>query len=261
MDNSDMPKTNKDFQENDEDFFQTFINYNGDEDIDVGSIKQDNNATAIQFTFLKPNIDVSNSKKNNQHLYGNPSFMIDEPTCELDDFSFEFEIVEQPQQCRISNYGAKDRRPIDPAPILRLRILNEKTVDFPPFFVVQVSLWSADMKRQLDLVKNKHQALRTLMGSVVASPSLLKDLDGQEAYYFAFPDLSVRMTGEYRLQFTLMHLTRSKIIKSLFSEPFTVYSAKAYPGMKESSELAKHLFRQGLKLTIRTQNSARDTVK
>jgi hypothetical protein len=34
-------------------------------------------------------------------------------------------IEEQPIQCRISGFGEKDRRPIDPAPILRLMILDE----------------------------------------------------------------------------------------------------------------------------------------
>lgn len=33
-------------------------------------------------------------------------------------------VVEQPQQCRMSGYGEKDKRPIDPAPIIKLIILN-----------------------------------------------------------------------------------------------------------------------------------------
>lgn len=33
-------------------------------------------------------------------------------------------VVEQPQQCRMSGYGEKDRRPIDPAPIVKLIVLN-----------------------------------------------------------------------------------------------------------------------------------------
>lgn len=64
------------------------------------------------------------------------------------------------------------------------------------------------------------------------------------------------------------------MIQEVFSDPFTVFSAKSYPGMKgnaatailkipanyiymivkiESSPLSRHLAKQGLKLTVRTQ--------
>ncbi|KAI8984429.1 velvet factor-domain-containing protein [Mycotypha africana] len=101
-------------------------------------------------------------------------------------------------------------------------------------------------------------ASRLLMGSVISSPSFLKDYNPHEtvnkrAYFFAFPDLSVRITGQFRLQFSLIDLARNKIVSDVFSDPFTVYPAKSYPGMKESSPLSKHLAHQGLKLTVRKQ--------
>lgn len=34
------------------------------------------------------------------------------------------QIVEQPEQCRMSGDSVKDRRPIDPAPIIKLSIFN-----------------------------------------------------------------------------------------------------------------------------------------
>jgi hypothetical protein len=51
-------------------------------------------------------------------------------------------------------------------------------------------------------------SLKLLIGSLVSSPELLRDLENVKAYYFSFPDLSVRMTGQYRLQFSLIHLAR-----------------------------------------------------
>ncbi|KAG1461307.1 hypothetical protein G6F55_003644 [Rhizopus delemar] len=164
------------------------------------------------------------------------------------------QIVEQPEQCRVSGDSVKDRRPIDPAPIIKLSVFNsdlqriEESTD-NPFYVTHASLWSVDMNTQLDIL---HET-RALIGSLVSSPSLLKDLDNQRSYFFAFSDLSVRLAGQYRLKFSLIHLTRNEIVAFIFSDPFTVYSAKTYPGMKESSELSKHLAKQGLKLTIRNK--------
>lgn len=48
--------------------------------------------------------------------------------------------------------------------------------------------------------------MRFLVGSLVSSPTLLKNLNDEKGYYFAFPDSSVRMTGQYRLHFNLIHL-------------------------------------------------------
>ncbi|KAI8352904.1 velvet factor-domain-containing protein [Blakeslea trispora] len=218
-------------------------------------MKKQSQKNKIQLTFLEPNIDLETpqARRNNRYLFdSHKTLMTTHPSAIADKDYLQFEIVEEPEQCRVSNYGDKDRRPIDPAPIVRLRSEDEETKDLHPFYVVQASLWSVDRKEQLDLVETKNQYMRALIGSVIASPSLLKGLDTtREDYYFAFPDLSVRINGEYCLQFNLIHLTRNKVIKSVFSKPFIVYTAKSYPGMKESSKLAKHLAKQGLKLTLR----------
>lgn len=63
------------------------------------------------------------------------------------------------------------------------------------------------MTRRYDTVENTFSTpLKCLIGSLVSSSTLLKDMHGEKGYYFAFPDLSVRMTGEYRLLFSLVHL-------------------------------------------------------
>lgn len=177
------------------------------------------------------------------------------------------EIVEQPQQCRMSGLADKDRRPIDPAPIVKLVTINcfhrdslkgeddENDELESPFYVLHASLWSEDMTTQFDLVEGVYPyTVRFLMGSLVSSPSILYNLQDERGIYFAFPDLSVRMTGIYRLKFSLLHLAMNKVITEVFTNPFIVYSAKSYPGMKESSSLSKHLARQGLKLTVRSQS-------
>ncbi|CAO3666776.1 unnamed protein product [Rhizopus stolonifer] len=162
-------------------------------------------------TFMKPNINT---------LYDYPINRLHERYQKLPESPSSFyaniyllQIQEQPQQCRISGDIIKDRRPIDPAPIIKLSIFDsnlqqiEESID-SPFYVMHVSLWSTDMKAKLEVVNEK----KTMLGSLVSSASRLKDLEGEECYYFAFPDLSIRLAGQYRLQFSLIHLIRYMFI-------------------------------------------------
>ena len=44
---------------------------------------------------------------------------------------------------------------------------------------------------------------------------------------------------------------RIPILASVFTEPFQVFSAKKFPGVKESTELSKKFANQGVKIPIR----------
>ncbi|CAG8747207.1 2141_t:CDS:2, partial [Dentiscutata heterogama] len=114
-------------------------------------------------------------------------------------------------------------------------------------------------KEERNVISNPPKTTRVLMGSLVSSPAILKNTDGEPGCYFCFPDLSIRTEGKYTLKFSLMKLgtedrlinTRTGIISTVFSNPFTVYSAKKFPGMTESTELSKVFAKQGLKIPIR----------
>lgn len=45
--------------------------------------------------------------------------------------------------------------------------------------------------------------------------------------------------------------TRTPILAFTYTEPFQVYSAKKFPGVKESTELSKKFANQGVKIPIR----------
>ena len=47
----------------------------------------------------------------------------------------------------------------------------------------------------------------------------------------------------------------SPVLATAFSEPFSVYSAKKFPGVLESTELSKHFALQGVKIPIRKDSS------
>ena len=89
------------------------------------------------------------------------------------------------------------------------------------------------------------------------------------AGYFIFPDLSVRHEGKYRLSFSLYeelkdekdqdqdekpdvkessHVTHRLEVRSA---PFTVFSAKKFPGLTESTALSRMVAEQGCRVRIR----------
>ncbi|KAF9959898.1 hypothetical protein BGZ72_008550 [Mortierella alpina] len=146
-----------------------------------------------------------------------------------------------------------------------------------PLFVLHVSLWSHDGKEVRNMIATPGQSdppklTRILMGSLVVSPVLLNNAEGVPGWYFSFPDLSIRTEGVYTLKFSLMRFGSydflnsedghaSTLVAEEISEPFTVFSAKKFPGMTESTELSKAFAKQGLKIPIRNDLRARKADK
>jgi hypothetical protein len=112
-------------------------------------------------------------------------------------------------------------------------------------------------------------ALPVLTGTPVAGMAHLER--PHPAGYFIFPDLSVRHEGKYRLGFSLYeelkevedmdpevadnpekhknpHVSHRLEVKSA---PFTVFSAKRFPGLAESTSLSKVFAEQGCRVRIR----------
>lgn len=71
------------------------------------------------------------------------------------------------------------------------------------------------MDEERNIISNPPKCTRVLMGSLVSSPSLLKNPEGQQGLYFAFPDLSIRTEGRYTLKFSLIKLTRYALYWSI----------------------------------------------
>ncbi|KAJ3166110.1 hypothetical protein HDU88_003657 [Geranomyces variabilis] len=195
----------------------------------------------------------------------------------------ELIIRQQPNRARMCGFGSKDYRPVDPAPILQLMRRDEygrPVVDYQEAttLVCHASLWSADGSEERSVVINPaglptrfetlppqeahvfaNQApgeayVSTLCGSLVSPCYVFTDLDGQKTLFFAFPDLSVRTSGQYSLRFSLFDIGQdsSHAIAFVLSGLIEVYPAKMFPGMTESSALSKCLARQGVKLHIRS---------
>ncbi|KAG0302857.1 hypothetical protein BGZ98_007178 [Dissophora globulifera] len=132
-----------------------------------------------------------------------------------------------------------------------------------PLYVLHVSLWSEDGTEVRSMITTPGKTeppklTRILMGTLVVSPILLNNEHGEPGWYFSFPDLSIRTEGVYTLKFSMMRFSSdpegsqiSNIVAEEVSQPFTVYSAKKFPGMTESTELSKAFAKQGLKIPVR----------
>ncbi|KAJ2184817.1 hypothetical protein EV181_004179, partial [Coemansia sp. RSA 532] len=153
---------------------------------------------------------------------------------------------------------APDRRPVDPPPIIQLHVSDPTTSNnrvylHNPYYFMYATLMDERGERELNTLSDKKA--RTMTGSVVASLAHLKDIDGNDGAFFVFPDLSVRCEGVYRLKFSLFEIVGNQVFfcKSITSTMFTVYSAKKFPGMEESTRLTKLFAEQGLKIRVRKE--------
>ncbi|KAJ2297490.1 hypothetical protein IWW54_006773, partial [Coemansia sp. RSA 2705] len=122
-----------------------------------------------------------------------------------------------------------------------------------PYYFMYATLMDERGERELNTLSDKKA--RTMTGSVVASLAHLKDIDGNDGAFFVFPDLSVRCEGVYRLKFSLFEIVGNQVFfcKAITSTMFTVYSAKKFPGMEESTRLTKLFAEQGLKIRVRKE--------
>ncbi|CAG8448781.1 1055_t:CDS:2 [Scutellospora calospora] len=125
-------------------------------------------------------------------------------------------------------FGDKDRRPIDPPPVIKLLV---STTDGTPVLgssidnstmVVLAGLWSENRREERSLVINPSSipveqssgpssgimtlnaplSTRNLMGHCTSSAYLLNDHTNQLGIFFIFQDLSVRTEGSFTLKFS-----------------------------------------------------------
>ncbi|ORZ00849.1 velvet factor, partial [Syncephalastrum racemosum] len=159
------------------------------------------------------------------------------------DTRYRLDVVQQPVRARCCGFGEKDRRLIDPPPILQLFAENGNGQPVPVtpadsmLFVVQCEIYC----------EKGHENRMTVL-----------DHNNCPGVFFIFHDLSVRTEGRFRLKFTFIDLAAgepltmsTRIQTDVLSEPFTVYTAKKFPGMAESTALSKAFARQGIKINIR----------
>lgn len=183
-----------------------------------------------------------------------------------DPIKYELSLRQQPVNARSCGFGDRDRRVIDPPPILQLEIhAPQLSCDVvsqmlkSPLNVVHCSIWSADGTEEMSAMPEDYTRQKRLMGNLVASPFFAEDEHGDFGSFFCFPDISCRTPGKYRLKFSLVIIdprpnAKSPVRCELLSEVFQTFTAKEFPGMSESTALAKTLRSQGCNIPTKKGN-------
>jgi len=189
---------------------------------------------------------------------------------------YQLTVLQQPERARACGAGTKansDRRPVDPPPVVELRIKEgnsfeegkEITFDYNANFFLYASL---EQSRRIAPGRMQGQPNPPILtGSPVSGMAYLDR--PAAAGYFIFPDLSVRHEGHYRLSFSLFETTKDEKDFDLEppsddgldtgadwrmeikTAPFDVFSAKKFPGLMESTPLSKEVADQGCRVRIR----------
>jgi len=184
-------------------------------------------------------------------------------------------VRQQPVAARSCGFGERDRRVIDPPPIVQLTIedptLSQEEIARRirhPFSVVHCSIWNETGEHDNSAMPEDYRQQRRLMGTLVASPFVGQDENGEEGCFFCFPDLSCRTPGSFRLKFSLVVIDpmagllpgkKFPIKAKAMSDVFTVYNAKDFPGMQASTPLTKRLKEQGCLISIKKGNEKSST--
>ncbi|PTB50463.1 hypothetical protein M431DRAFT_95531 [Trichoderma harzianum CBS 226.95] len=190
---------------------------------------------------------------------------------------YQLTVLQQPERARACGSGMKansDRRPVDPPPVVELRIIEgpsveegkDITFDYNANFFLYASLEQARPMAH-GRVQNGATNNPPILTGVPASGMAYLDRP-TEAGYFIFPDLSVRHEGYFRLSFSLYETTKEskdfdmEPVESdlpagvdwrmeIKTQPFNVFSAKKFPGLMESTSLSKTVADQGCRVRIR----------
>ncbi|KAI9166820.1 RYP2-like protein [Paramyrothecium foliicola] len=228
--------------------------------------------TPIQPTMMKQQpgqipISSPDSRRHSQVLVPN---LLDESRTEaLKDIKFRLRLRQQPKAARSCGFGERDRRVIDPPPIVELMIesptLSEeeiRTYRCYESYIMSCSIWDESGQRDASYMPEEYRHQRRLMGSLVGTPFVGKDEHGKEGCFFTFSDLSCRTPGSFRLKFSVIMIDPIRagmirhfpILTEVQSDVFTVYNAKDFPGMVASTQLAHSLKAQGCILQLKKGN-------
>ncbi|CAJ2506929.1 Uu.00g081150.m01.CDS01 [Anthostomella pinea] len=178
-------------------------------------------------------------------------------------------VRQQPVAARACGFGERDRRVIDPPPIVQVSIEDPNASKEEIMnrlknghSVIHCTIWDETGDQDCSAMTDDYRQQRRLMGTVVSSPFVGKDENNEYGCFFCFPDLSCRTPGSFRLKFSLVVLDpkgsmpgfRTPVCAVVMSEVFTVYIPKDFPGMMASSVLTRRLKEQGCLISIKKGN-------
>ncbi|KAJ3383531.1 hypothetical protein HDU92_004081 [Lobulomyces angularis] len=179
---------------------------------------------------------------------------------------YKLVIRQQPFHVRMCGNTDKDRRTVDPPPIIEVLEVDEAGHLYPiikdsAFYIMRVELWNEQKSELATLSKKKFVDLPLIIGDLVVGSRVLSDDLGRTGTFFVFDDVSVRYQGRYRLKFKFYDIEsgneldclmpKAYVLSEMFSQEFVAVTAREFPGMLKSAQITKHFKTQGLRLSIR----------
>lgn len=172
-------------------------------------------------------------------------------------------VRQEPKEALVLSSGKeKSRKPVDPPPIIQLKVNEDVEVSQhflqSPYLFLVADLWRADKDERFG--ERASQSASYLYGGLSSSLHRLKDVDNKDAGFFIFGDISVRATGTFRLRFSLYDLQKEHnaavYLGSIMTQPFKVLAAKDFQGLEESTYLSRAFSDQGVRLRLRKEPRA-----
>lgn len=168
----------------------------------------------------------------------------------------EIIIRQEPNCARVSLGKDKERKPVDPPPIIQLKV--SPNVDPKQSFLQSPYIFmSCTLIGPNDHNQPPGTLGASLTGTVVSSLHRLKDTDNQDGGFFVWGDLSVKLEGHFRFRFILFEIFEDHVwyIKDIISKPFPIYSSKNFPGNPETTFLTRSFGDQGIKVRVRKEQN------
>ncbi|KAI5859304.1 velvet factor-domain-containing protein [Durotheca rogersii] len=174
--------------------------------------------------------------------------------------SYRLEVLQQPTMAKAANGKDKDRKPVDPPPILQLHVPSDEDPDGvyrqSPYLIAVAYLEYAHPPGPNGQAT---PPANMMAGTTVSSLHRLKDPTNKEGAFFVFGDLTIKSEGEYVIRFDLLQMTMENMdegevwvtICSVTSDHFKVHAGRAFPGMAESTFLTRSFSDQGVRLRLR----------
>ncbi|KAG2181264.1 hypothetical protein INT43_008847, partial [Umbelopsis isabellina] len=170
---------------------------------------------------------------------------------------FTLRIRQQPEQARLSTGNERERRVIEPPPVIQISLNDASPEQECNWLQDSTYFMCANLMHPTDdnRVYTPHHP--ALLGQVSSTLHKLKDVNNQDGGFFVFGDLSIKAEGQFRFKFTLFKINGIQVqnIISIMSAPFLSYTAKAYPGPMEPTFLTRSFYEQGARVRVRKENS------
>ncbi|KAL9093136.1 MAG: hypothetical protein Q9159_000495 [Coniocarpon cinnabarinum] len=186
-----------------------------------------------------------------QPVYTQPQYLPAEPA-RPSPATYSLCIDQGPERAKlVAKDKAKDRKPIDPPPIVRC-VHSDSSTAYNPYLFCSATLFDAEK----DEPKHAEGSSPLLVGSTVSSAHRLKSLNNDEGTFFVFGDIAPCCQGPVRLHFVLYEFKdgETRALANVTSEPFDVSNAKEWDGVKESTVLSRTFADQGVKLRLKKES-------